>query len=488
MANTLTPQDVYQIVNEMAAQALGGKAIAAVDTSSFVTVGEMLLRTGTENTLNALSTVIGKTIFSTRPYRSKFQSLVVNAQRWGGQVRKITYLWNDAEASQDWNTQLSPQALQNGNSIDMYKINAPEALQLNFYGTKVLQKHITRFRDQLALAFTSEQEFISFIDGVMVEFNNEIEIINEQKSRGAVLNFMAGMQAMNLNVVDLIEGYNDLMGTTYTREQLLSTHISDFMKYMAAQVKVWSAKLTDMNFNYHANITGKKKIPRHTPKQRQKMLMYEPLFIQAESRVYSSLFNPDYLNIGDFEGVNYWQDSQNPESINITPNILDVATGNSVNAANAVSIPYVLGLLYDEEALGVMPQFDYASTTPFNSAGGYYNMFMHWRFNVYNDFTENAVLFILGDGDGGQVDTTDVNIYSYGTTAKPVNNTIPVELSSGRGTEVSSPVYISGTVNNGSGSSSSNPIYTTPATQNNADMIEMDDMAETVTVKRSAKK
>ena len=55
-------------------------------------------------------------------------------------------------------------------------------------------------------------------------------------------------------------------------------------------------------------------------------------------------------------------------------------------------------MLYDEEALGVMPQFDYASTTPFNSAGGYYNMYIHWRFNTYNDFTENAILFVLGDG------------------------------------------------------------------------------------------
>lgn len=53
---------------------------------------------------------------------------------------------------------------------------------------------------------------------------------------------------------------------------------------------------------------------------------------------------------------------------------------------------------FDEEAVGVMPQFDYASTTPFNSAGGYYNMYMHWRFNSYCDYTENAILFVLGEG------------------------------------------------------------------------------------------
>lgn len=396
--NTLTPQDVYQIVNEVVYQATGTNALQAVDTTTFVAVGETILRTGTENTLSALSTVLSRTIFSTRPYNAKLSSLRVNGDRWGGQVRKVVYLLGKAEASQDWNTQLSPAALANGNSVDMYKINKPEVVQLNFYGTKVLQKHITRFRDQLSLAFSDEREFIRFLDGVMVEFSNEIELMNEAETRLTYLNFMAGMSAMNLQVVDAVSEFNTKFSTTYTRDQLLSTYLPEFMKFMASLVKTWSSRLTDMSTLYHANLSNYAPIPRHTPKSRQKMLMYEPLFIEAESQVYSSLFNPRYLEIGNFEGVNYWQSQQTPTSINVTPNILNVNTGSSQNAAEAVSLDFVLGILYDEECMGIMPQFEYASTTPFNSAGGYYNMFMHWRFNSYNDFTENAVLFVLGEG------------------------------------------------------------------------------------------
>lgn len=431
MANTLTPIDVYQLMNSMAKQALG-ENIAVTDTSSFVSVGEKILRTGTENALNALSIVLSKTIFSTRPYRAKFDSLRVNEQRWGGQVRKITYLYSETEQSTDYNTNLAPNQLADGNSIDMYKIRNPKVVQLNFYGTKKLQKHITRYRDQLSIAFQSEYEFIRFLEGVMVEFNNEIEIINEAKARGVVLNFMAGIMDMNTGtqVVDLVAEYNTAMGTTYTRDQLLGNHIEDFMKFVAAQVKIYSSYLTDIGFNYHANITGADKIPRHTPKARQKMLMYEPLFITAQSRVYASLFNPKYLEIGDYEGVNFWQSPAQRTSINITPNILNVATGNSVDG-NPTKIDYVLGLLYDEEALGIMPQYDYSSVTPFNSAGGYYNMFMHWRFNSYNDFTENAILFILGDGGAGQIDVQNVNIYSTGQPDAPVAVTknVPITVS-----------------------------------------------------------
>ena len=398
MANVLTPVDVYALMNAVVSQATGRTDLAVVDTTTFSSVGEIVLRTGTENTLNAISTVIGKTIFSVRPYKGKLESLRVAQQRWGGQVRKIIDLYDEAEKSDDWNTDVSQNALADGGSVDMYKIRKPKALQLNFYGTKVLQKHITRFRDQLSLAFHNEDEFIRFIDSVIVEFSNEIELLNEAESRTTLLNFMAGISSMGLTEVDLVAEYNNEYGTQFTRAQLLSTYIESFMKFVAAEIKIYSSKLTDMSTLYHANLTGYNKIMRHTPKERQKMVMYEPIFIKTQAEVYSGLFNPEYLNIGSFEGVNYWQSQSTPTAINVKPNILDVATGASKDAETAVDLDYVLGILFDEEACGVMPQFDYSSTTPFNSAGGYYNMYMHWRFNSYCDYTENAVLFVLGQG------------------------------------------------------------------------------------------
>lgn len=396
--NTLTPIDARALLQSVVAQATGRNDIAIVDTTTFASVGETVLRTGTENTLNALSTVLARTIFSVRPYRAKFESLRVAQQRWGAQVRKIINLYDEAENSTDYNTDIAPNQLADGNSIDMFKIRKPKVLQLNFYGTKLLQKSITRFRDQLSVAFANETEFIQFVNSVMTEFSNEIELLNEAEGRATLLNFMAGISSMGLTEVDLVAEYNREYGTQYSRGELLSTQIESFMKFVAAEIKIYSSRLTDMSTTYHANITGYEKIMRHTPKSRQKMVMYEPIFIKTQAEVYPTLFNPTYLEIGEFEGVNFWQSQNNPTAINVKPNILDIATGASKDAEVAVDLPYVLGLLYDEEALGIMPQFDYASTTPFNSAGGYYNMFVHWRFNSYCDYTENAVLFVLGEG------------------------------------------------------------------------------------------
>lgn len=398
VGNGINPRDCYMLMNQLVSQATGITELAVVDTSTFTTVGETVLRTGAENTLNALSTVLAKTIFSIRPYRAKLSSLLVDGSRWGSQIRKIVYLYDEAEKSTDWNTVSNPNQLDDGTSVDMYPIKKPQAVQLNFYGTQVLQKHITRFRDQLSLAFSNESEFMRFIDGVMTEFFNEVEMLNEAKARATLINAIAGVSSMGLTEVDLVAEFNKEKATKYTREQLLGNHLDEFMRFTASTIKIYSKNLTDNSSMYHANLTGKKKILRHTPKERQKMIMYDPIFIKTEAEVYPTLFNPKYLDIGTFEGVNYWQSKTDPTRITAKPNILNVTDGSSKIAETQIDIPYVLGLLFDEEALGVMPQFDYTSVTPFNSAGGYYNMYMHWRFNSYNDFTENMVLFVLGSG------------------------------------------------------------------------------------------
>ena len=407
MANSYTPTDVYAIVNEIVAQATGQKNITVVDTTGFVAVGAMLTGTqiAAENTLNAISTVLARTIFSVRPYRGSLDIMRVSEERWGAIVRKIIALPNEAEASQDFNTDINSTQLADGQSIDMFKINKPKVIQLNFWGTKKLQAHITRFRDQLSLAFTSENEFMRFIDAIMTEFFNSIERMNEGRSRLVLANAIGGTVAMAATapscIVDLTLGFNTKKGTTYTRDEILNEHGEDFLKYFISQIKQYSAKLRDSTALYHANLTGSK-ILHHTPKELQKMIMYLPYFIDSETQVLPTVYNDELLRIADYEGVNFWQNPEDPAKVIVKPTYLDVATGASVDAQQAITVDCVIGMLYDTEFMGVLPQFDYSSVSPFNSAGGYWNEFYHWRFLNFTDFTENHVLFIMSAGGSGK--------------------------------------------------------------------------------------
>lgn len=396
MANSLVVQDAYPVINDLYRMATGRENLKAIDTSSFVAVGETMLRTGVEPTLKALSQWCGKTYFEMEKYRSGvFRSIIEDNERWGAITREIITLSNDAEASQDWNTNLNENQLADGQSVDMYKINAPKAVELKFYGSKVLQSHITRFRDQLALAFSNEAEFLMFVTSYMTAYYNDIESRNEAKRRLTVLNFMAGISSIGTNVVDLVNAYNTEYGTEFTRKQLLSPeHHKDFMAFVVSRVKKDSKKMQDRTTKYHMNLTGKD-ILRFTRPENQKLLMYTDFWVDSETQVLPEVFNDKYLKIADMELVNGWQEFDSP-AINITPNIID-ANGVSKTATKAVSLPYVLGLLYDRRAMGVNNQWMYSAATPFNAAGGYYNIYDHYRFNAWNNFTHNAILYVLGE-------------------------------------------------------------------------------------------
>lgn len=395
--NSYTPQDSYTLINAVAKQATGRSDLVATDTSSFVSVGETLLRTGVENTLNALSTVFAYTYFSNEKYTGKLATIEQTNGQWGAITREITVLSQDAEVSENWNTDLNTNQLADGNAVDMYKIKKPKVLELKFYGTKVLQRHITRFRDQLAQAFSSESEFMRFYESVMIEFRNDIETDRESERRATMLNYMAGLSAMG-QAVDLVGEYNTKNGTTLTRKEMLTSNKADFMAFVVARIKLDSERLTERSSLYHANITGYPDILRFTRKENQRLLMYSGFWIDSTTEVLPWTFSDKELQIKNKELVNWWQSASNDTAIKITPSILDTTTGNAKVAEAEVEIPYVLGLLYDRRAMGVQFQFDYASSTPFNSAGGYWNMFVHSRKNFWNNFTHNGILYILGEG------------------------------------------------------------------------------------------
>ena len=397
MANSLVVQDAYLIINDLYKMATGRQNIKAVDTSSFVAVGETMMRTGVELTLKTLSQWCGKTYFEMEKYRSgAFRSIIEDNERWGAITREIITLPNDAEKSQDWNTDVSQNQLDDGQSVDMYKINAPKVMELKFYGSKVLQSHITRFRDQLALGFSNESDFLMFVSSYMTAYYNDIEGRNEAKRRLTVLNFMAGISALGTNEVDLVNEFNTAYGTTLTRNQLLSPeHHRDFMAFVVARIKKDSKKMQDRTTKYHMNLNGQD-ILRFTRPENQKLLMYTDFWIDSETQVFPTVFSDEQLKIADKELVNGWQEFDSP-AIKITPNIID-RTGASTNADKQVNLPYVLGLLYDRRAMGVNNQWMYSAATPFNAAGGYYNIYDHYRFNAWNNFTHNAILYVLGDG------------------------------------------------------------------------------------------
>lgn len=386
--NALTFNQCATLLNAINQQATGQVNITPTDTFSFVTLATTTLATGYDPVINAISQVLSKTVFSVRPYSRKFSGLFMDAARWGNHVRKLQVV--DKAAEKD-----DRLLLQDGESIDQQEVNKPSVLQTNFYGSNVYQRSITIFKDQLDCAFSSPEEFGRFITMVLQNVSDLIEKDHENMARMALVNFIGAKVSNDSgNVIKLVTKYNDVTGLNLTAETVRQPeNFVPFMKWAYAYIKTVSDMMTERSTKFHINITGKP-ISRHTPKDRQKLYMYAADVNNIEASVLSSVFHDGYLKEMDYETVNYWQSIETPMGIQVKAGYID-DSGAAQTTAENVTQSNILGVLFDEEAVGITTVNTWSASAPFNARGGYTNTFWHFTDRYFNDLTENGVVFLM---------------------------------------------------------------------------------------------
>lgn len=427
MAHLLTQKDCYSIVNALAEELTGQKStIQAVDASSFVSVGETILSYGTENVLNALGLLVGRIMVASRPYKGKFN--LINAIETGiysHRLQKISFYSKKALPSGAWNTDLYTNlapGFTNGQNPDstsgdpqstksMWEQHPAIPLNMNFAGSDVWDECLTMYEVQVQQALRDVNEFNSFVSGMIIEHENDIETEKEAFRRMITLNHIGGIYDMNAagkmpgSVVNLTEEFNKYYygndTTQYkTSDELRSTYLKEFLGFMIATMKDYMQKMSNRSVNYHWSPTKTidgvdYELLRHTPRDRQKLFMFEPLFRKAEAMVYPEIFNDRYLKLDQYEGVEFWQNENDPSAVSVTPAI--PTADSTQTAGSAVALDYVVGLLFDTDAAMTDFQLDRADSTPLEARKLYRNLWLHIAKNGINDFTEKAILFIMAD-------------------------------------------------------------------------------------------
>lgn len=389
-ANELSINQVSTILNAVVKQATGNTALATVDGNNFATVAQLPLKIGYDPVINAISQVLSSTIFSIRPYSRKFKGINVSSQKFGNITRKLNI------ADSDW-TDDDRQKLQDGSSIDMYVVKKPTVLQTNFYGANAFQRQTTIFKDQLDVAFSSQEEFGRFISMLMSNVSDMIEQGHESMARMCILNYVGGKLANEDEVnnrIHLLTEYNELTGLALNDKDVYKPeNFPSFMKFVVARIKAISNLMTERSKKFHTNVTGKE-IMRHTPLSKQKVYLLAPQQYLMETSVLSDLFNDKYMKMTDLELVNFWQNIDNPANIDIKPIYMD-KSGSLKQPSTAIKEQHLFGVIFDEEALGYTTVNNWSAPTPFNARGGYHNIFWHYTDRYWNDFTENGVVLLL---------------------------------------------------------------------------------------------
>lgn len=376
------------VLNAIVKQATGQSVLSSVNTGNFVSVANVAIGISADALLSAITQVLTRTIFSTRPYTRKFKGLYKDSLAYGNHVRKLNIGDKDFEKDDRYD-------LVDGESVDAQIVSKPDILQTNIYGQNVYSKHITIFRDQLNIALSSEEEFQRFITMLMTNASDMIEQAHETTARATLANYINGkVVGDTVNVIHLVTEYNDITGLTLDTDSVRKPeNFVPFCKWMFGRIMGLSKLMTERSLRFHTNITGHN-IMRHTPTDRQKLYLFAPDMINIDTSVLSGVFHDEYLKLLDYEAVNFWQSIDTPMGINNKPSYL-LATGHTTSPEETKATSNIMGVLFDDEAIGINTIAEWSSPTPFNARGGYSNIWWHFNDRYYNDFTENGLVFLL---------------------------------------------------------------------------------------------
>lgn len=422
--------DNYALISAVMAQLTGEDNYQVIDAQGFMDAGKLAMTYPTDEIFNALSIVGARLFVATRPYKAPLWLIdSINSGMFNARVRKISYYSNKPIPSGSFNTALYTNFAEgydagvNGGAStgDQWEQHPVTPLEMNFLNSSVWQDCLTKYENQIKIAFTSEDEWARFWAGVMTEKANDIEQEKEAFNRLTLLNRICLALAMGgtgsaiagvNTVIDMTTEYNTYFGTNYSGNDLRTTYLKSFSEFFAAKVKEVSDLMTKRSlfFHYAPAYTDSNSqdhyILRHTPKSEQRLMMYGPFWEKCKAMVMPELFNEEYLNAAtQFEKVDYWQSFSMSDAdkagINMyitVPGWLDDAinsTSTDTDAKYTINPDYVLGCMFDKDAVMTDFQLEDARTTPVEARKNYYNTWFDFAKGAIGDPTENFVVFIM---------------------------------------------------------------------------------------------
>jgi hypothetical protein len=390
--------DISAILTEINKLATGQESTTPiVDTSTFTSVAQATLLTGTDNYTKAISQVLGRTIFAVRPYDAPMRNLQVTGDDWANHRRKINFCDSDPVTDKAW-------ALTDGQTVDMYEVHKPKVLQTNYYGQTNYSRVYTQADTQMEAAFKGPEELAEFWSSFVLHLSNQIEADRRNLAANLMANHLTGMTVTNPDsVVYLLDEYNAQQGTNLTVQDVYKeANFPGFAAYAYGRINDISRLLKERSIKWHQNWTidgTKYDLMRHTPYDRQHLYLYSGTQSQIDAKVIPQVYHDNLLRYRDAELITFWQNIDKRDQISATP---VVTTAEGVAQKNAaVQLSNVFGCLLDFDAIGYTPRLSRIVPTPMNARGLYTNFWYHYGWSWYDDFTENAVLFLMKAADVG---------------------------------------------------------------------------------------
>lgn len=386
---------IYNILNDVFSEVTGKLVIpedsdplpiVEEDLKNIVDIGKTISEYNLyDNYVKSMINRIGRDVFVDRTYEGYAPNVLRDSWEYGSIMSKTRCKVFDAKANPAW-------ALSAGTTVNQFEFNPPEVTQ-KFYNSAVAWQIDCSFTDyQIRESFNSPEQMNRFMSMIENRINVSMTIYRDSLVMRTINNFIGEKLYASNGVVDLLAGYNATIESPITAAAAL--YDKDFLRYAALQIKLWVDRFRapSVNFNTEEDNVA------FTPKEFAHLVLHSDLAAGMEVYLQSDTYHDDLVKIGDYETVPFWQSQGDEYQLAMTSRI-EIELGSSTTASKkAINRNYVVGVLFDRDALGVLCEHSRV-TTAYNSNGEYWNNFYKQDTRYFNDLAENGIVFVLGNGE-----------------------------------------------------------------------------------------
>lgn len=388
-------KQIADLTNSIIKEVLGEEAIAAENLANIVDIGTAVFNAGAFDAyVKSLINHIGKVIFVDRAYEGVAPSVLMDGWEYGSVLEKISSEMPTAVENPSWD-------LVDGQSYDPHVFNQPtaEAKFFNKRTTFEIDRSITE--RQVKQSFSSAQQLNGFMSMLMNETQKSLTVRMDELIMRTINNMVVetiknnyadttalGSASYN-SAVNLLYLYNQQFGTTLTAAKALTT--PEFIRFAAYRIGLYSDRLTRMSVLF--NVGGKQ---RFTPRSLQHTVFLSEFQRAADVYLQSDVYHDQFTMLAKGETVPFWQGPGLDYSFANTSKITAFPSSAAGSSAAAITVPGVLGVIFDRDALGVA-NFDRRVTTQYNAKAEFTNYFYKQDAGYFNDLNENFVVFFIAD-------------------------------------------------------------------------------------------
>lgn len=333
-----TVNQIYDLVNTAASEAMGAKAITVKDTASLVSLGNQIFSTA--NDLDAfyskLPDVIGRVWVKYMEVTRKDRDIQRTPLEWGIILERISInKVAKAEENTSWNKNPDPYAPEKMEDHTDFLVNMISAIS-TFSINKVV------YENQLRTAFSSATRFAAFVELIFTDMRNGmINALNNTDrlcESTAIAQSLTHAGMVHINVLRL---YNTLTNAGLTVDS--ARRDKDFILWAMKKVKETIVRAKELTELY--NIIGADR-----ELDEGEMVLHVLSDFASDMDVYanSDTFHKDLVELYGYKEVTSWQ------GIGTDASFESVSTVNIQNGEININQSGVIAHLFSRDRMGTM--------------------------------------------------------------------------------------------------------------------------------------